>query len=87
MITHFLPRYCCTNVSSLAPWVLSQVRVDQGEVEVGPASPGLGVDLLHQTLQLLQGGVHPGVHLELIGRSVAWRFSQSETKYMPIIED
>ena len=70
--TYLLARYGCADISGLTPGVLSEVRVDQGEVEVSSASSGLRIDLLHQALQLLESCVHPGVHLELVGRGVAW---------------
>ena len=63
---------CCPDVSGLTPGALSEVGVDEGEVKVGAAPPGLGVDLLHQPLQLLEGGVQPGVDLQLVSRSVTW---------------
>ena len=66
---------CCPDVPGLTPGALSEVGVDEGEVKVGAASPGLGVDLLHQPLQLLEGGVQPGVDLQLVSRGVTWRSS------------
>ena len=66
---------CCPDVPGLTPGALSEVGVDEGEVKVGAASPGLGVDLLHQPLQLLEGGVQPGVDLQLVSRGVTWRTS------------
>ena len=56
------------HIPGLTPGPLAEVRVDEGEVEVGAPPPGLGVHLLHETLQLLETGVLPGVHLELVGR-------------------
>ena len=50
------------------PGSLPEVRIDDGEVEVGAASPRLGVHLLDQPGQLLQGGVHPCVDLQLVLR-------------------
>ena len=51
-----------------SPGSLPEVRVDDGEVEVGAASPRLWVHLLDQPSQLLQGGVHPCVDLQLVLR-------------------
>ena len=73
MTTDLLSRYGGPNVSSLAPRALSQVGIDEGEVEVGSAPASLWIDLLDESLQLLQSGVQPGVHLELIAGGVACR--------------
>ena len=48
------------------PGPLPEVRVDDCKVKVGAAAPGLWVHLLDQTSQLLQGGVHPCVDLQLV---------------------
>ena len=55
------------------PGSLPEVRIDDGEVEVGAASPRLGVHLLDQPGQLLQGGVHPCVDLQLVLRCLTCR--------------
>ena len=49
-----------------SPGPLPEVRVDNCKVKVGAAAPGLRVHLLDQTSQLLQGGVHPCVDLQLV---------------------
>merc|ERR1719373_676575 len=62
---------CCSNISGLTSWILSEVRIHQSKVKVGSSSSGLWIDLLDQSLQLLQGSVHPGVDLELICRGIS----------------
>ena len=49
-----------------SPGPLPEVRVDNCKVKVGATAPGLRVHLLDQTSQLLQGGVHPCVDLQLV---------------------
>ena len=49
-----------------SPGSLPEVRVDDGKVKVGTTSPRLRVHLFDKTGQLLQGGVHPGVDLQLV---------------------
>ena len=49
-----------------SPGSLPEVRVDDGKVEVGTTSPRLRVHLFDKTGQLLQGGVHPCVDLQLV---------------------
>ena len=71
--TYFLSRDGGPHVSSLASRTLSQVGVDQSKVEVRSSPARLGVDLLDEALQLLESGVHPGVHLELVTGSVTCR--------------
>ena len=61
------------HIPGLTPGPLAEVRVDEGEVEVGSAPASLWIDLLDESLQLLQSGVQPGVHLELIAGGVACR--------------
>ena len=55
-----------------SPGPLSEVRIDNCKVKVGAAAPGLWVHLLDQPSQLLQGGVHPRVDLQLVLRCLTY---------------
>ena len=49
----------------------SPVRVHDREVEIGATPPGVRVDLLDETGELLECGVHPRVDLQLVLRRLA----------------
>ena len=63
-----------------SPGSLPEVRVDDGKVKVGAATSGLRVHLLDQARQLLQGGVHPCVDLQLVLGRLACKNDRNTTE-------
>ena len=60
------------DIRPYSPGPLSEIRIDNCKVKVGATAPGLWVHLLDQPCQLLQGGVHPGVDLQLVLRCLTY---------------
>ena len=67
-------------LDKIRPGSLSKVWVNDGKVKVGAATSGLRVHLLDQARQLLQGGVHPCVDLQLVLGRLACKNDRNTTE-------